>query len=44
MLTEHAAVPLDIRGRLIDKRKKSNHTFLIKFLDLYIYINKAFTL
>ena len=34
MLTEHAAVPLGIRGGMIDKRKKINHTFLIKFHDL----------
>ena len=35
MLTEHADVPLDMRGGLIDK--KSNHAFLIKFPDLYSF-------
>ena len=34
MLTEHPAVPLDIRGGFIVK-KKSNHTFLIRFNDFY---------
>ena len=37
MLTEQAAIPLDIRGGLIDKRKKENHAFLIKFHDLKLY-------
>ena len=34
MLTEYPAVPFEIRGGFIFT-KKSNHTFLIRFNDLY---------
>ena len=35
MLTDYAAVPLDIHGGFIVKKIKSNHTFLIRFPDLF---------
>ena len=38
MLTEHPAVPLDIRGGIIVKKKKSNHTFFIRYPDFYTLI------
>ena len=39
MLTEHAALPLDKRGGLTDK-KQLNHTFVIKFPDLYTFTRR----
>ena len=42
MLTEHAAVPLDIHGGLIDKNKNLNPAILMKFSDLYTFTRRPY--